>query len=162
MPAEGPGGQTLPAFCTMSEDVSTYRAYICFGPNCGPKGSAGLLAALEAELTEAGLDQAVSVLPTGCQAHCESGPTMVVYPGPTYYQQVDVARLKRIVAEHFRGGTPVAEFFWTGTRRRVLPDGRKVLVNRPVPEAPLSDAPHSRERTPRTKKSPREVDDFKW
>jgi (2Fe-2S) ferredoxin len=146
----------------MNDATSTYRAYVCFGPNCGPKGSAALLAALEDELAEAGLQGTVSVLPTGCQAHCESGPTMVVYPGPTYYQQVDAVRLRRIVREHFAEGTPVSEYFWTGPRRRILPDGRKVLVNRPVPEGILQQTAPKRDRAPRPQKPPREVDDFKW
>jgi (2Fe-2S) ferredoxin len=146
----------------MKDDVPTYRAYLCFGPNCGPKGSAALLATLEAELEVAGLSDRVSVLPTGCQAHCESGPTMVVYPGPTYYQEVDASRLKRIVTEHFAEGKPVAKYFWTGVRRRILPDGRRVLVGKPVAEAPLTPSVARRERLPRPRKPQREVDDFKW
>lgn len=146
----------------MNEAASTYRAYVCFGPNCGPKGAAALLAALEDELAAADLQGAVSVLPTGCQAHCESGPTMVVYPGPTYYQQVDAVRLKRIVREHFAAGNPVSEYFWTGPRRRILPDGRKVPVNRPVPEGILQQTATKPDRSPRPQKPPREVDDFKW
>lgn len=146
----------------MIDNANKYRAYLCFGPNCAPKGSAALLDTLEAELASAGLQDSVSVLPTGCQAHCESGPTMVVYPGPTYYQQVDAARLERIVREHFAGGSPVAEYFWTGTRRRILPDGRKVLIGKPVAESPLTTPAQNRERTPRPRKPQPEVDDFKW
>jgi (2Fe-2S) ferredoxin len=147
----------------MIDKATTYRAYICFGPNCSPKGSAALLAALERELASAGLEERVSVLPTGCQAHCESGPTMVIYPGPTYYQQVDAARLERIVREHFAAGSPVAEYFWTGTRRRILPDGRKVLVGKPVAESPLSTTERAGERPTRPRSKPqRDVDDFKW
>jgi (2Fe-2S) ferredoxin len=146
----------------MNNDAPTYRAYICFGPNCGPKGSSALFDALEAELVAAGLEGRVTVLPTGCQAHCESGPTMVVYPGPTYYQEVDTARIKRIVREHFAAGTPVAEYYWTGTRRRILPDGTRVLVGKPVPEKSLDTVATKPERPPRPHKPQREVDDFKW
>ena len=146
----------------MADNRPTYRAYICFGPNCGPKGSSALLATLEAELEAAGLEGRVSVLPTGCQAHCESGPTMVVYPGPTYYQQVDAARLSRIVREHFVEGFPVADYFWTGIRRRILPDGRRITLGKPVPEAPLNVPAAERERKPRPRRPQRDVDDFKW
>jgi (2Fe-2S) ferredoxin len=146
----------------MNDSANTYRAYICFGPNCSPKGSDALLATLEAELASRGLQDNVSVLPTGCQAHCESGPTMVIYPGPTYYQQVDAARLKRIVREHFAGGVPVADYFWTGTRRRTLPDGRKVLVGKPVPESASRMPTPIRERSPRPRRPEQDVDDFKW
>lgn len=146
----------------MQDESITYRAYLCFGPNCTPKGSAALLTALESELVTAGLEGRVSVLPTGCQAHCESGPTMVVYPGPTYYQQVDSARLKRIIVEHFAGGRPVAEYFWSGVRRRILPDGRRITIGKPVPEGALSVPAPVRERPQRPRKPQREVDDFKW
>ncbi len=153
---------SLPAFCIMNNDAPTYRAYICFGPNCGPKGSSALFTALETELAAAGLEGRVNVLPTGCQAHCESGPTMVVYPGPTYYQDVDAVRITRIVREHFASGTPVAEYFWTGARRRILPDGTRVLVGKPVPERALDTMSSKPERPPKPRKPQRDVDDFKW
>jgi (2Fe-2S) ferredoxin len=93
-----------------------YRAYVCCGPNCGPKDSRALLDLLVREVERAGLAGRVSVLPTGCQNHCESGPTMVVYPGPVFYQQVSRERLHRIVQEHFGEHRPVEEYFWAGPR----------------------------------------------
>src|SRR5205823_2106348 len=86
---------------------------------------------LEVEIEIRGLDGHVSVAATGCQAHCESGPTMVVYPGPVYYQDIDKGRLERIIREHFIGESPVKEYFWTGVRRRILADGR-VIVPRAI------------------------------
>jgi len=61
-------------------DKAKYRAYICCGVNCGPKGASSLVDFMETEVENQGLDQDVSVSATGCQAHCDSGPTMVVYP----------------------------------------------------------------------------------
>jgi (2Fe-2S) ferredoxin len=107
----------------------------------------------------------VSVAATGCQAHCESGPTMVVFPGPTYYQAINQERLVRIVAEHFIGGKPVAEYFWTGLRRRIIPPGGKAEL-RPLPiparrDAEVESIRHDTAK-PKVKRPPREVDDFKW
>lgn len=142
-----------------------YRAYLCFGPNCGPKGSGELLRVLEAELESAGLGEQVSVLPTGCQAHCESGPTMVVYPGPVYYQAIDRERLARIVQGHFIEGEPVAEYFWTGVRKRILPDGSKVAVGSPKVEGEVVKEKQGQSRRGdkgKSKRAVEDVDDFKW
>lgn len=137
-----------------------YRAYICCGPNCGPKGSARLLDVLEEELERQDMSERVSVLPTGCQSHCETGPTMVVYPGPVYYEEVDDARLERIVREHFGRGIPVKEFFWTGVKKRITflerAERRPGLTS--FPQIATSEtAPKPRPQKPRP-----EVDDFKW
>src|SRR5437588_11398514 len=101
-------------------EAPKYRAYICCGPNCGPKGSLALLDYLEEEVERQGLAEQVSVLPTGCQSHCATGPTMVVYPGPVYYQEMDRERLRRVVREHFIDGRPVHAFFWTGPPKPLM------------------------------------------
>jgi (2Fe-2S) ferredoxin len=138
-----------------------YRAYLCCGPNCGPKGASALLDFLSAEVERLGLDTRVSVAATGCQAHCESGPTMVIFPGPTYYQAIDRERLVRIVAQHFIGDQPVAEYFWTGVPRRILP-GKSQL--KPLTSILAAQAPEKPIQTikPKPKRPQREVDDFKW
>lgn len=149
-------------------DETRYRAYICFGPNCGPKGSSGLLDFLEDEVSRMELADKVSVLPTGCQAHCESGPTMVVYPGPVYYQAIDHARLSRIVAEHFACGQPVKEYFWTGVRKRILPGGKSQVVSSKLPqfEQDGSNKGQAERQESQERQKPRraveDVDDFKW
>jgi (2Fe-2S) ferredoxin len=145
-------------------DKPRFRAYICCGPNCGPKGAAALVDFLEAELARRGLDGQVSVAATGCQAHCESGPTMVVYPGPIYYQGMDRDRLARIAEEHLALGVPVKEYFWSGVRRRILPDGTVITPKRVImPEGDDSyPVGEQVQRKPKPRKPPPEVDDFKW
>jgi (2Fe-2S) ferredoxin len=86
---------------------------------------------------------------------------MVVYPGPVYYQGVSKASLDRIVQEHFVGGEPVKEYFWTGVRRRILPGQ---TVGKPtqteVYPQPSSKPDELISRKPQ--KKVRDVDDFKW
>ncbi|MEO8286417.1 MAG: (2Fe-2S) ferredoxin domain-containing protein [Chloroflexota bacterium] len=145
-------------------DKPRLRAYLCCGPNCGPKGAQALVDFLAAEVVRNGLDNEISVAATGCQAHCESGPTMVVYPGPIYYQMIDRGRLSRIVAEHFIEGEPIKEFFWTGIRRRIIPGGQSQVRPMPMPAQHTHSTPPRPEHEPRPKPKPpvREVDDFKW
>jgi (2Fe-2S) ferredoxin len=145
-------------------EKAKYRAYLCCGPNCGPKGAVALLDFLAGEVERLGLEAQVSVAATGCQAHCESGPTMVVFPGPTYYQAIDRDRLVRIVAQHFVGDEPVREYFWTGVRRRILPGGKSQLRPLPMPQESAAGTGPKMTQPERAKpKRPvKEVDDFKW
>ena len=126
-----------------------YRAYICCGPNCGPKGSVRLLTVLEEEVERQGMSSRVEVLPTGCQSHCETGPTMVVYPGPVYYQEVDATRLARIVREHFGSGAPVKEYFWLGPHPKRLQVVDRADYGSQVPKAEGNSAAYAPERKPK-------------
>jgi (2Fe-2S) ferredoxin len=143
-------------------EQTEYRAYICCGPNCTPKGSARLLTVLEEEVARQGMSERVSVLPTGCQSHCETGPTMVVYPGPVYYQEVDPSRLTRIVREHFGRGTPVKDFFWTGPYPKRLQVFDRSAFTPGFAPTPQSSAPQKPSGKPRERRMRPEVDDFKW
>ena len=144
-------------------EKAKYRAYICCGVNCGPKGASALVDFMESEVANLDLDGDVSVSATGCQAHCDSGPTMVVYPGPVYYQEMDQNRVRRIIKEHLTSDVPVKEYFWTGVRRRILADGSIIVPKRVMmPEdfggAMTQAAPRQQKARPK----PPDVDDFKW
>lgn len=141
---------------------SKYRVYICTGPNCGPKGSGRLIGLLEAELERLEIRDSVSVTGGGCQSHCETGPTMVVFPGPVFYERVDRARLERIAIEHLAGGEPVTEYFWDKNRQP-----HKIIPGREFSKGfdPSSLGRTSVEGSSKQKSKPRkayEVDDFKW
>jgi (2Fe-2S) ferredoxin len=55
---------------------------------CAKKGSGGLLAYLEGELSDRGMTE-VSVTATGCLKACDRGPILVVYPDNTWYGGVE-------------------------------------------------------------------------
>ena len=55
---------------------------------CHKKGSGSLLAYLESEISDRGLE-GISVTATGCLKECERGPVMVVHPGNTWYGGVE-------------------------------------------------------------------------
>jgi (2Fe-2S) ferredoxin len=138
-----------------------YRVYICCGINCGPKGSRQLLDFLEEEVKRLALEDRVHVYPGGCQTHCESGPTMVVYPGPTFYQEVDRPRLQRIAREHFANDRPVADYFWQGPTARGKSFQGPSTGLRPAVTPGNNSSKPGREQKPRPKKT-YDVDDFKW
>jgi (2Fe-2S) ferredoxin len=144
-------------------EKARYRAYICCGVNCGPKGASALVDFMEAEVATQDLEDEVSVSATGCQAHCDSGPTIVVYPGPVYYQEMDQNRVRRIIKEHLTSDIPVKEYFWTGVRRRILADGSVIVPKRVImPEDFGTIVTQSPPRQQKARPKPPEVDDFKW
>jgi (2Fe-2S) ferredoxin len=94
------------------------RLYLCNGPHCTARGCAKIRALLDNALWNAGLLDKVEVLATGCQDHCDYGPNMIVQPDNVRYYGLDAERVARIVAEHVRNGTPIAEFIATPEMRR--------------------------------------------
>lgn len=63
---------------------------------CNKKGSPELLAYLENELSDRGLDD-VMVSSTGCMSRCEKGPLMVIYPEGSWYGEVNEEKIDTIL-----------------------------------------------------------------
>lgn len=87
-----------------------YRVYVCGNIHCLANGKDAILRALEDAVWEHGLDGDVDVRVSGCQNQCDFGPNIKVWPGPYQYVRLSPIAVQRIVAEHLRAGTPVAEF----------------------------------------------------
>lgn len=87
-----------------------YRVHVCYGRNCSPRGSQALVPALESAVRRAGIADRVEIIATSCRARCEDGPSVNVYPGPTFYNWVTPDAIEEIVREHLVGGRPVARY----------------------------------------------------
>jgi (2Fe-2S) ferredoxin len=111
--------------------VSRYRVHLCFGPHCSPRGSRSLLPVLEAAVIAAGLSDRVEILVTTCRNRCDYGPSLNVYPGPTFYNELTPEAIEEIVREHLGGGRPVSRWFF---RPKPLPASRSGV--RPRPSVP--------------------------
>jgi (2Fe-2S) ferredoxin len=64
---------------------------------------------LRQELLRLGIADEIEILETSCRNRCETGPSVNVYPGPTFYCGVTPAVLRRIAASHLASGIPVEE-----------------------------------------------------
>ncbi|MBA2518309.1 MAG: (2Fe-2S) ferredoxin domain-containing protein [Chloroflexia bacterium] len=89
-----------------------WRVHLCFGPNCTPRGSQALLPVLHQAIAEAGLADEVEVIASTCRDRCDYGPSMNVYPGPTFYNLLTAEAVQEIVAEHLAAGRPVDRWFF--------------------------------------------------
>jgi NADH-quinone oxidoreductase subunit F len=98
-------------------DGPVYRAHLCLGKNCSARGSQALLKKLEREVRAAGLADRVEVAATSCRDRCDFGPSMNVYPGPVFYNQIDEDAIEEIVTSHFLLGRPVERCFFKGADR---------------------------------------------
>lgn len=81
-----------------------YRVHLCFGPNCTERGSKALLPVLEQAIEDAGLSGHVEILATTCRNRCDYGPSLNVYPGPVFYNEVDANAIREIVERHLKHG----------------------------------------------------------
>jgi (2Fe-2S) ferredoxin len=98
----------------MLPDGPKYRAHVCLGKNCSPRGSQRLLEVLEREVRAAGLADQVEVSATSCRDRCDFGPSMNVYPGPVFYNYLDEEAIEEIVTSHFLLGKPVERYLFKG------------------------------------------------
>lgn len=98
--------------------ATTYRVHLCFGPNCSPRGSRALLPVLEAAIAREGLSGTVEVTVATCRDRCDYGPSMNVYPGPVFYNELTPEAIEEIVREHFGAGRPVNRWFFRPKVRR--------------------------------------------
>ena len=63
-----------------------------------------MLPALEQAVCEAGLADRVEILATTCRNRCDYGPSLNVYPGPVFYNEVDAEAIREIVVRHLKRG----------------------------------------------------------
>ena len=91
---------------------SRYRVHLCFGPNCTERGSRALMPILESAVREAGLGGTVEILATTCRNRCEDGPSLNVYPGPTFYNWLDGRAIREIVNRHLAEGEVAEEWVY--------------------------------------------------
>jgi (2Fe-2S) ferredoxin len=147
------------------DETARYRAYLCCGPNCTLRRSLPLVALLQREVARAGLSDRVEVLSGGCMKHCETGPSLIVWPGPVYYQGVTAERLRAIVAQHFGQDRPVAEFFWREEDERAHERRQPVRSSAPSSTPPPRRPPPAKKRPgyrPSWRSDDGDADDFKW
>jgi len=74
--------------------------FVCGKSDCCKKGGRAVIASLQEELSDRGLDQEITIKPTGCMKRCKAGPN-VVMPDKTRYSKISAKEVPTILEKHF-------------------------------------------------------------
>ncbi|MBE0470728.1 MAG: NAD(P)H-dependent oxidoreductase subunit E [Methyloprofundus sp.] len=89
---------------------------VCIGARCSPNGEGqALYDQLSSKFKQAGLNEGALRIKRSratCFGTCKSGPLICVQPDGVWYYDVTSEKLDRIIAEHFLGGVPVADYIY--------------------------------------------------
>ncbi len=91
------------------------QVLVCGGTGCQSSGSKKVLAALEDELKQQGIENEILVVRTGCFGLCSLGPIMIVYPEGVFYAQATPEGVRRVVKEHLKEGNICKDLLYKET-----------------------------------------------
>lgn len=76
---------------------------VCGKSDCCKKGGRAVMASLQEELSDRGLEGEVKIKTTGCMKRCKAGPN-VVMPDKTRYSKISAKEISGIIHKHFSNG----------------------------------------------------------
>jgi NADH:ubiquinone oxidoreductase subunit E len=91
---------------TLSSNVQTKLAktkatiLVCQKSDCMKRGGKAVCQALEAALSDRGLEDQVTIKGTGCMKNCKAGPNLVM-PDKTRYSRIQAAQVSTLMDKHF-------------------------------------------------------------
>ncbi len=92
------------------------HVFLCLGPKCcAPDVGEQSWELLKQKLKDAGLSTGDNICQrtrVGCLRICCHGPTMVVYPEGTWYHDMTVDKIERLVKQHLIEGKPIEEWIF--------------------------------------------------
>ncbi|RCJ24247.1 (Fe-S)-binding protein [Nostoc sp. ATCC 43529] len=85
---------------------------VCQKSDCMKRGGKAVCQALEAALSDRGLEDQVTIKGTGCMKNCKAGPNLVM-PDKTRYSQIQAPQVLALMNKHFadKGLEPQPESF---------------------------------------------------
>ncbi|MCF8255347.1 MAG: (2Fe-2S) ferredoxin domain-containing protein [Bacteroidia bacterium] len=76
---------------------------------CGLENGMALVEKFKAVLKEKGLSTQIRAQRAGCLDACKFGPALVIYPEGTYYKNIQITDVERIVEEHVINNREVSD-----------------------------------------------------
>ncbi|MBD2344081.1 (2Fe-2S) ferredoxin domain-containing protein [Anabaena subtropica] len=97
--------QTVKQFPTIGNskpkpDKPKATILVCQKSDCMKRGGKALCQALEATLSDRGLEDQVTIKGTGCMKNCKAGPNLVM-PDKTRYTRIQAAQVPALMNKHF-------------------------------------------------------------
>ena len=86
---------------------------VCGGTGCRASHSGDLIAAIESELSQQGLEGRVRLRATGCHGFCEQGPIVIIEPSDIFYCHVAPDDAFEIVSQTVARGEVIERLLYT-------------------------------------------------
>jgi len=86
---------------TIKSTKTSASILVCQKSDCMKRGGKGVCQALEAALSERGLEGQVTIKGTGCLKQCKAGPNLVVMPDKTRYSRIQAGQVPELLDKHF-------------------------------------------------------------
>jgi NADH:ubiquinone oxidoreductase subunit F (NADH-binding)/(2Fe-2S) ferredoxin/NAD-dependent dihydropyrimidine dehydrogenase PreA subunit len=99
------------------ESIQFRSVMVCGGTGCTSSDSNKIIAALEQEVSNHGIQEHVEVVRTGCFGLCELGPVVIVYPEGIFYSCVEVKDIPDLVEQHLLNGKPYEKKIYEKTKQ---------------------------------------------
>ena len=90
---------------------------VCGGTGCTSSDANKIIAALNQEVSNHGIQDHVEVVRTGCFGLCELGPVVIVYPEGIFYSRVEVKDISNLVEQHLLNGKPYEKKIYEKTKQ---------------------------------------------
>lgn len=104
-----PSPQSQPAAAKVQPVEAKASILVCQKSDCMKRGGRAVCQALQAELSDRGLEDQVKIKMTGCMKHCKAGPNLVVMPDKTRYSRITAAEVPEMLDKHFPNPVEVEE-----------------------------------------------------
>jgi len=88
---------------------------VCGGTGCTSSGCEKILTEFQLQLKEAGIENEIKLVKTGCFGLCALGPIVIVYPEGAFYSMIKPENVKEIVEEHLLKGRIVKHLLYDET-----------------------------------------------
>ncbi len=93
-----------------NQNKYSWQIFVCGGAGCVSSDCATVNKTLKKAIKKNKLEDKVKVITTGCMGMCAQGPEILVYPGGTFYVQMDAQKTYDIIERHILGGEIAEEY----------------------------------------------------
>lgn len=90
-----------PAKSVKQQTKGKASILVCQKSDCVKRGANGVCKALQASLSDRGLENEVEIKATGCLKQCKAGPNVVMMPDKARYTRVQAERAAELIDKHF-------------------------------------------------------------
>lgn len=92
---------SIPVLAQPAKTKTKASILVCQKSTCMKRGGTAVCQALEAVLSDRGLENQVAIKGTGCLKQCKAGPNLVVMPDKSHYSRIQAEQIPELINKHF-------------------------------------------------------------